>query len=445
MSESHPPPRDHAAEVGLVGCWLVAPEQVPGSRVEHGDFEQPALRRIAEAVLMLHDDRRLVEAATVVQHASRGLDGPDAEAVQRWALEAAAAAGAGVHAQHWAGQVRAAAQRRRVFRACQRALTELTSPGCDATDLAERLREELGATSTSIELRGHVADFLDQAVNELVTPRSPDDDSKSELLSWGIRELDRAGCWIRPGSFSVIAARPGCGKTTLMRQTAFRLAHTTCRPVIYLTLEQDPIELVIDELLKEAVVKDPAGKGLGGEDRERVESAALHLATAKVWIPQDFPNRLGPLLSWLQHHIAEHKPAAVFIDYLTLIEAPGKTTYERATITSARLRGIARTTRTPLIVAAQLNRANVGDRREPELHDLRDSGQIEQDATSVFLLHYPWLQASQAERKTGDVREGELWLKIAKYRRGRANWRIRMEFEGALKRMLACEAQGAGA
>lgn len=431
-------PSDRAAEASLIGSWLVRPDDIAGSRVEPGDFEQPALRRLAEAVLLLHDDRRLVEAATVVQQASRGLDKTDAEAVQHWAIESASATGAGVHAQHWATIVRASAQRRRVFRACQQALSDLASPGCDATEIANSLREGLDASRGNLELRGHVSDMLDQAVHEITTKRT--DDADGELVSWGIRELDRSGAFIRPGSFSVIAARPGCGKTTFMRQTAFRLAHTTSRPVIYLTLEQDPIELVIDEVLKEASVKDPAGNGVSNEDHERIESAASYLAKASVWIPQDFPNRLGPLLSWLQHHIAETKPAAVFLDYLTLIEAPGKTTYERATLTSSRLRGLARTTRTPLVVAAQLNRANVGDRREPELHDLRDSGQIEQDATSVFLLHYPWAQSSKEQRAQGDAQEGEAWLKVAKNRRGRAHFRVPMRFEGAYRRMLATEA-----
>jgi replicative DNA helicase len=131
----------------------------------------------------------------------------------------------------------------------------------------------------------------------------------------------------------------------------------------------------------------------------------------------------------------------IVIDYLTLIQAPGNTAYERATVTSARLRGVARQTGCPIVVAAQLNRASAGDRREPELHDLRDSGQIEQDATSVILLHYPYAQACREDRQSKEIAPlaGDLTLMVKKNRRGASFLRIKMDFQADRKRILPRE------
>lgn len=432
-----PPPSDTGAERLLLGAWLVNHESIARSRVEPSDFYLPQHQRIAEAILALHDGKLPVEIGAAYRMASKGLGSAEVEALHAILAEAVEKTGAGVHGESWAETVKTTAHRRRLGQACAEALQALKSPGCDPAEVSEALRAAVVHQPSGLAMRGHVGDYLGQAVAEISEVRA--EDSTEHRLSWGIRELDRAGMWIRPGSFSVIAARPGSGKTTLCRMVAFRLARATSRPVIYLTLEQEPVELVIDETLSEASIADPAGKGITAEQRDPLDLAADWVGKANVWLPSDFPRRLGPLLTYLHQHIGAMNPAAVFIDYLTLIEAPGKTTYERATLISARLRSLAGITGCPLVVAAQLNRASVGDKREPELHDLRDSGQIEQDATSVILLHYPWAQASRETVRSGDAVEGELWLKVAKNRRGRSGFRVRMDFQGAMKRMLARE------
>jgi len=74
----------------------------------------------------------------------------------------------------------------------------------------------------------------------------------------------------------------------------------------------------------------------------------------------------------------------IFVDYLGLIRSEGKSLYERVSNTSLALHTLALSSNITVIAVCQLNRAGQG---EPDMTNLRESGQIEQDADVIILLH----------------------------------------------------------
>ena len=74
----------------------------------------------------------------------------------------------------------------------------------------------------------------------------------------------------------------------------------------------------------------------------------------------------------------------VFIDYLTLLSSDGKSLYEKATNASKGLHTMAQQSKIAVVALSQLNRAGDG---EPTMINLRESGQIEQDADAILFLH----------------------------------------------------------
>ncbi|KKM86860.1 hypothetical protein LCGC14_1274860, partial [marine sediment metagenome] len=82
------------------------------------------------------------------------------------------------------------------------------------------------------------------------------------------------------------------------------------------------------------------------------------------------------------------------IDYMQLLDGSdasrGRGRYEEVTEISKGLKRIAKRLKIHVMVLAQLNR-KVEERRDkkPIMADLRDSGQVEQDADLIFLLHRP--------------------------------------------------------
>ena len=89
----------------------------------------------------------------------------------------------------------------------------------------------------------------------------------------------------------------------------------------------------------------------------------------------------------------------VIIDYLQLLRTTEKLTrYEQVTEISFQLKAMAKEFNITLIALSQLNRASCKDPSKPSLHDLRESGAIEQDADVVLLLGRPDEDGKEAER-----------------------------------------------
>ena len=83
----------------------------------------------------------------------------------------------------------------------------------------------------------------------------------------------------------------------------------------------------------------------------------------------------------------------VVVDYLQLlpdcVPAKGENRAQSVGRASRALKAFALDQRCVVLVLSQLNRESARDGREPALHDLRESGDIEQDADKVILLHRP--------------------------------------------------------
>lgn len=84
---------------------------------------------------------------------------------------------------------------------------------------------------------------------------------------------------------------------------------------------------------------------------------------------------------------APEKPYAVIVDYLQVYKGDGQTEYERVTDVTQRLATLARETNVLIIACAQFNRS--AGASEPEAHQLRSTGQIEQDVDELLIWHRP--------------------------------------------------------
>ncbi len=222
----------------------------------------------------------------------------------------------------------------------------------------------------------------------------------------GIKALDkRVGGGFAPGSMVVIAARPGCGKTTLMLNIAENLIEdqsTQNRPVVFFSLEMTT-ERLIEKILNsytEASSFDIRNR-TNGNMLNKLES---HLNKAffrdgksvnSLLISDKGALSLAQMRQQLKKiHNERGGITAVFIDYLQLMKAPGKfdsRNYELAEISRA-LREMSKEFETTFIVAAQLNRQieannkSMNGTETPKNSYLRDSGAIEQDADLIMFL-----------------------------------------------------------
>ncbi len=213
-------------------------------------------------------------------------------------------------------------------------------------------------------------------------------------VSFGFSDLDRLFGPMRGGQLVILAARPSVGKSSLARMIAYHNAEKWGRHVVFASLEVMGTSLAINiaqtvtgipyKSLKRAHEKDVASfRSMVGS----LDMPTLHvLAATEV--------RLATIRARAKLLRAKGTPARlIIVDYLTqLPDAEPHRGENRATSVgrcSRALKKLAIEEDCPVLALAQLNRDSAKDGREPALHDLRESGDIEQDADKVIFLHRP--------------------------------------------------------
>lgn len=261
----------------------------------------------------------------------------------------------------------------------------LMEEGGDPRSICTRLQTGLLSAAHSGRDRRLVTGA--QAMSEYVDHRlGIDSGTKRAFVSTGYAGLDKAlGGGFVPAGLYILAARPGCGKTTLGLQIAERAAKQGV-PTLFLSLEMPVLQLTARRLAVESGVDttDILMHALTEQQHSRIAGAMEELAVRPLeMIAPGLCTVEG--IGLLARQVKDC--GLVVVDYLGLLHhAGGRSLYEQVTKTSNALKRLACTLGVPILCLAQLNREVAGRNTPPRLSDLRDSGAIEQDADGVILL-----------------------------------------------------------
>lgn len=200
---------------------------------------------------------------------------------------------------------------------------------------------------------------------------------------WGLRGLDAVTGGLHPGHLTVLASRPGVGKSSLALQVGAWQAETV--PVVVASYEMSRSEIGQHHLaLYGNVTMAQARQWITGP---RMASAVDAYSTLDLTILDNLPD-LDRLMSHLYALHAEKPLGLVVVDYLQLVPVQlpkGSSRQEHVAAISRALKLAAGRLRVPILCLSQLSR-DATDRR-PRLSDLRESGAIEQDADDVIFLY----------------------------------------------------------
>jgi replicative DNA helicase len=221
----------------------------------------------------------------------------------------------------------------------------------------------------------------------------------------GFSELDRMiPTGVHRKNLVIIAGRPGHGKTSMLLGIAIQMAKIGT-PIIIFSLEMAEMELIMRMLSAMSRV-DLTRMNTGfmnKEDWNRLSRAAGDLSALPIWIDDSSALTVSDMRSRTRR-IPTEIPV-ILIDYLQLVSPPKHlqraNDVEKIGAVSVALKNMAKSTNASVIAAAQLSRSTEKRRDQtPKLSDLRQSGQIEQDADVVILLHRPEL-ARETEENAG--------------------------------------------
>lgn len=214
-----------------------------------------------------------------------------------------------------------------------------------------------------------LGDLIDDYIRSL--------DQQPNYIQTGIGPLDR-NLHILPGNFILIGGRPSAGKTALSLQIAVEMAKQG-RKICYFSLETSP------QILAQRIIANQLYAPLEQVKTKKVPAAELDGLSKLRKLPLYIRSASGRNVAWIRAQALRMKAQVVMVDYVQIIR-PDRSAdrYQAITQISIGLHELAQTTGMVVIGAAQLSRNAA--HTLPTNADLKDSGQLEQDADAVLLL-----------------------------------------------------------
>ena len=253
-------------------------------------------------------------------------------------------------------------------------------------------------------------------LNKLLAPRR----ERGLRLPWP--QLDSALCGIHPGQLIILAAHRSYGKTSMALQIARAVAKQDKTALVF-SLEMEK-ERLIQRMVTQIAHLDFNRSRLGvlnEESKQRQRDAANWLNGAPIRLV-DRALSVPAIHAEIRRTRMEAEIGVVVVDYLQLIQSTGRSE-SRAKEVGANSRALklaAVEFGVPFVVLSQFNRDSARDGRRPELHDLKESGDIENDADVVLLLH------PENPKDPGEVQS--VTAIVAKQREGPRNIEVPMLF-----------------
>lgn len=425
-------PNDVDAEQALLGA-LVGDGQafwdLP-STLKPEDFYRTQHRRIFAAIAALASERQPIDTITICAQLKQTPNGLEEAGGAAYVAGLPDLSPSSASIGFYADRVLDAAARRRFVVALGETETALRDESVPVKEALLRFEQALVA-DTRLESRLTAKDSARRFVNDL---RAREDGASVERgLVTGLPSVDRE-LFVHPTDFVVLGGRPGDGKSVFLWQIARHIAGAA--PVLFVSLEMNEQELAARAAM------DIGDLWIADVRKPRNDSAMERLIAAIdeysrldiTFIADDDPT---VILREAVRMKRKRGLALLVVDYLQLVDIPrewGENRDQRIGQLTRRLKRFANDFRVPVLAAAQVKRIDhlqKGRDPRPGLEDLRESGNIEQDANAVVFVYRPGMVAGTDEERDGDKRTTELL--IAKQRGGAAGTRVPLvaQFEHA--------------
>lgn len=356
------------AQRAVVGSLLIDPENVAGmifsrARAEH--FGDSALRHVFSAARELWLARRPVDPVTIL-HAA----GDDYRALLELCMKQTPTA---ANVEAYLELIRSEARLHRLKAA---ALEIAAAPDeKSAIETWDRVGQLLQGMEDVEDLSWAecVNVYLDR-MNEKAPP---------DYIRFGIQQLDDV-LNVSAGKFVILAADSSVGKTALALQFAYRIAESG-RRVGFFSLETDS-ESLTDRLMAEKQVGGialPRSKHRALSDADYRSAAEVGHKSARV--PLRILRR-ADTLEQIRSRTIMHGFEVIFIDYVQLIDAPGRERWDIVTNVSIGLHRMAQQLGVTVVGLSQITPPSKDQKRAPSKDDLRESRQLKHDADVILIL-----------------------------------------------------------
>jgi replicative DNA helicase len=243
-------------------------------------------------------------------------------------------------------------------------------------------------------------------------------------LKTGFEKMDDLLMGLQNSSLYIIGARPSMGKTSFMMNMIQNICVKDGNPTLMFSLEMSQEQLIkkmIYSLAKISYHKLTArsgGKYMPSKaELVRMKDACMSVERAPLYIDDKAAIGIDYLKTVARRYKRDFGIKMIAIDYIQLMKSNSKKAQQSRNVEvseiSNGLKEIAKELMIPVVALAQLNRDAAGTTKPlpPKMHQLRDSGSLEQDADVIGFLH-------RYDYEGNDERKGEAEVNIAKNREG---------------------------
>lgn len=324
---------------------------------------------------------------------------------------------------------------REMIRISQETIRDAFDDTADVLEIIERNQNQvfLAVSDTHKKNGSDIGDVLLEAFLDLELPQA---DGLTGVGS-GFKDLDAITNGWQPQDLIIIAARPAMGKTAFVLKCARNAAVKFKKPTVVFSLEMSKKQLGQRMMSDETSIKLERilKRRVSTEEIAQMKVKAEELIKSGLIIDDSPALNVFELRAKCRRLKAKKDIQLIIVDYLQLMsggEKSGNNRDNEIGIISRALKSIAKELNIPVIALSQLSR-KVDERasKRPLLSDLRESGNIEQDADMVMFLYRPEYYGVTGDKGQSVV--GLCEVIIAKNRNGVTDV-VNLDFNGSVMR-----------
>lgn len=392
------PPHSIESEQSIIGAILIDNAAIDRfDELTGADFYNEAHRLIFEAARAIWIAGHAADAVTV---AERLRDAGKLEFVGGLAYIGAIvnAVPSSANVQRYAAIVHDRAVMRRLA-AVGNSIAEsaFNSMGKRAAELLSDAAASLGALTDE----GHTGGLVSLGSAVAATLDRVQDKNKTRLASvLPSDRLERIMGRSAPGNLIIVAARPSVGKTVFGLQAAMMTARRGFNSAFF------SLEMTSDELSQRALAADSGvtlsdiREGNTDGHGEALGHALCRLDALPMMIDDTGGLHVDQVRARARVMHRRSPLTLIVIDYLTLLKGSGDNRTGEIGYVSRSLKAMAKELGCVVMALSQLSRkCEERAEKRPELSDLRDSGEIEQDADVVIALYRDELHYPKSQQK----------------------------------------------
>lgn len=387
------PPQAIEFEEAVLGAIMLEKNALPivMEILRPQSFYVEAHKKIYEAILELFSQAKPVDVLTVTD-ALQTKGKLNKVGGAYYLVELTNKVGSSAHVEYHSRIIAEKSVQRDLIEICSKGISLAYEETSDAFELLEDLQYDLHAVNKNLSKKKSVKQ-LDLA-NNVIAEMFENNDNKTGVNTGFSRLNAVTGGW-QKSDVIVVAARPGKGKSALM-MNFIHAAASTGDPVHVFSLEMQNEQLMKRYLSAQSEVQSDfiLNKHLNEIDKKRIEVGYSKILNLPIVYDDTSGMNAIEIKSKLIDSIRTNGTKIAIIDYLGKMRAINKDSkgnrFNTVSDNICAIKDVAKDLDIPIIVLAQMSR-NIEYRKgeEPELADLRDSGEIEQEASVVIFIHTP--------------------------------------------------------